>query len=558
MINRKINNIDVMIDERNAALYIDTQNKVDFKYGNIDEILNFFYNKTYSPLSVYFELTNCCNFNCPFCYINIPKEKKVFLDTKSLLENIDYLTDNGMLFATLSDGECLLHKDFNIIYEYLCKKGILVNILTNGSLIDNEKIKLFKKYKPFKVEISIYGKDNVTYYNNTIQDHIGFENIINNCKKLQDNNINVICKMPINNITSNSFFDVLYFTKKNDIPFYYSDELFNKYSGEDNKQYLIKGSSKVKDFIKNNNLSYMSNLDLNYCGEKKCFDCKAGKYSMIISYDNYIYPCFEFRQIKNARFKIDGNFKQALAKMIEYINLYKNNIISKCDNCLNYSICQDCVINFIKNEFNCDIYTELRNNILDYKKETKLNMKNKYDTKELECERLVLKKGTSEDCIKVYEYDMLKCRGVGGINVLEKSLNKIDFIGSDSEKYYDECIKNRMYDWYVYLKDGTPIGNVVADREDNSINSIELSFNMHPNYWRKGYMTEAVKCIINYLLDNYYDNIIIGYDTGNVRSKSFIEKLGFNYYKTIKNVYEKNGIMIDTTLLIMNKNDWNL
>ena len=71
-------------------------------------------------------------------------------------------------------------------------------------------------------------------------------------------------------------------------------------------------------------------------------------------------------------------------------------------------------------------------------------------------------------------------------------------------------------------------------------------------------MTEAVKCIINYLLDNYYDNIIIGYDTGNVRSKSFIEKLGFNYYKTIKNVYEKNGIMIDTTLLIMNKNDWNL
>ena len=56
MINRKINNIDVMIDERNAALYIDTQNKVDFKYGNIDEILNFFYNKTYSPLSVYFDV----------------------------------------------------------------------------------------------------------------------------------------------------------------------------------------------------------------------------------------------------------------------------------------------------------------------------------------------------------------------------------------------------------------------------------------------------------------------------------------------------------------------
>ena len=69
-------------------------------------------------------------------------------------------------------------------------------------------------------------------------------------------------------------------------------------------------------------------------------------------------------------------------------------------------------------------------------------------------------------------------------------------------------------------------------------------------------MTEAVRCIIDYLLDNYYDNIIISYDTGNIKSKSFIEKLGFNYYKTIKNAYEKNGIMIDTTLLIMNKDDW--
>ena len=96
--------------------------------------------------------------------------------------------------------------------------------MRKAATVQIQKIKLFKKYKPFKVEISIYGKDNVTYYNNTIQDHIGFENIINNCKKLQDNNINVICKMPINNITSNSFFDVLYFTKK----IYYSIYIISK------------------------------------------------------------------------------------------------------------------------------------------------------------------------------------------------------------------------------------------------------------------------------------------------------------------------------------------
>lgn len=183
-------------------------------------------------------------------------------------------------------------------------------------------------------------------------------------------------------------------------------------------------------------------------------------------------------------------------------------------------------------------------------------MLNKYETTELKTNRLILKKGTSEDCVKVYEYDMLKCRGVGGIDIIEKSLSKIDFIGNDNKKYYEQCKTNKMYDWYIYLNDGTPIGNIVADREDDNINSIELSFNMHPNYWRKGYMTEAIKCIISYLLDNYYDNIVIGYETGNIKSKSFVEKLGFRYYKTINNVYEKNGINIDVNLLIMNKKDW--
>ena len=194
---------------------------------------------------------------------------------------------------------------------------------------------------------------------------------------------------------------------------------FDEFAKENNIMYFLSGGSclgavRHQDFIPWDD-------DIDVCMLRKDYDKLIAlvkdnryrdterKYKFLLPLDdNYIYPCFEFRQIKNARFKIDGNFKQALAKMIEYINLYKNNIISKCDNCLNYSICQDCVINFIKNEFNCDIYTELRNNILDYKKETKLNMKNKYDTKELECERLVLKKGTSEDCIKVYEYDMLK------------------------------------------------------------------------------------------------------------------------------------------------------
>lgn len=191
----------------------------------------------------------------------------------------------------------------------------------------------------------------------------------------------------------------------------------------------------------------------------------------------------------------------------------------------------------------------------------KLNNENKeliakYETKTLFTKRLELKKGTSSDCIKIYEYDMLKCRGIAGEEVLVKSEKPVNFIGNNQEDYYQECAKNKMFDWYVYLKDKTPIANITADRQIDSINSVELAFNMHPNYWRKGYMQEAVTEVINYLFDFGYENIIVSYDTGNIKSKSFAEKLGFKKYQVLKNTYQKNGVEIDTTLMILSKEEW--
>ena len=52
-----------------------------------------------------------------------------------------------------------------------------------------------------------------------------------------------------------------------------------------------------------------------------------------------------------------------------------------------------------------------------------------YDTVTLTTDRLILGKGTSKDCIKIYEYDLLKCRGIAGEEILVKSEEPIDFIG---------------------------------------------------------------------------------------------------------------------------------
>ena len=169
-----------------------------------------------------------------------------------------------------------------------------------------------------------------------------------------------------------------------------------------------------------------------------------------------------------------------------------------------------------------------------------------YITPKLETERLILKRGTVEDYKKVYEYDFRKLRDIAGEFKFEKQ---------DPAEIEDFAISTEgTYDFIVYLKETKePIANITADREDSSINSIELAFNTHPTYWRKGYTTEALIAVMNFLFEKGYDNIICGYDEGNIKSKNLGQKLGFIPYKTIKNAWEKNSVSITTYITILSK-----
>ena len=110
------------------------------------------------------------------------------------------------------------------------------------------------------------------------------------------------------------------------------------------------------------------------------------------------------------------------------------------------------------------------------------------------------------------------------------------------------------YDFILYLKDsGIPIGNITADRENSKYNSIELAYNMHPSYWRKGYTMEALVEIMKFLFNQGYDNIISGYSEGNIASKSLAEKMGFEPLETKYAAWEKNGIKINDYDTIISK-----
>ena len=68
-----------------------------------------------------------------------------------------------MLYLLLTGGEPFLWPDFWELYMYLSKKGFLISINSNGSLIDEGVIEQLKERPPIRINITLYGASNATY-----------------------------------------------------------------------------------------------------------------------------------------------------------------------------------------------------------------------------------------------------------------------------------------------------------------------------------------------------------------------------------------------------------
>ena len=122
--------------------------------------------REFVPIDILFELTGRCNFNCEMCYVHTLDTIKALheeLDTDTWIELFDMAISAGMLFATLSGGECLLRRDFEDLYLHLYTHGVRIRINTNGFLLNEQRINFLKAYRPEAIQISLYGTNDEEY-----------------------------------------------------------------------------------------------------------------------------------------------------------------------------------------------------------------------------------------------------------------------------------------------------------------------------------------------------------------------------------------------------------
>ncbi len=120
------------------------------------------------PLAGTFELSPVCNFSCKMCYVRktmgqIQAEGKRLRTAREWLELARECKEAGMLFLLLTGGEPFLYPGFKELYIQLHKMGFIININTNGTMIDEATVAWLKEYAPSRINITLYGASEETY-----------------------------------------------------------------------------------------------------------------------------------------------------------------------------------------------------------------------------------------------------------------------------------------------------------------------------------------------------------------------------------------------------------
>lgn len=166
---------------------------------------------------------------------------------------------------------------------------------------------------------------------------------------------------------------------------------------------------------------------------------------------------------------------------------------------------------------------------------------NNKGTIKLETERLILRRGTKEDSLQVYENygkDVLVSKYVvwNKHKTVEDAINLME----KWEKSYDEL---SSYKWLVIEKKSNEIiGSITAVKVDDINKTIALGYCYGSKWWNKGYATEALRRVIKFFFEEVnVETIYANHLTDNIASGIVMKKAGMVFEGTLRNrMIDKN------------------
>ena len=299
------------------------------------------------PLSVHWAITSSCNLRCTHCYMD---KNATYVSLESALEIIEFLKGKEFLIVTLSGGEYITHPNFKEIYLALKRAGMLINIFTNGTAFNDEIIDMLGKYKPNKIELSIYGHDNDSFYKTTGVKH-GYKLFENNIKKLKDLGINVLIKAPITKKNCSNLDKFINIAENNKTEYKFGTFVFPMLNGD---KITLNERLDAEEII-NIEFGDKDNLELfKKLVDKKGFKqvefddkCSSCLNNFVLNSDNSFSYCGMMIEPK-FKFTNREEIEQAYINVIDYRDKVKKMYYgSPCSSCKMASYCPGCPAHLI-------------------------------------------------------------------------------------------------------------------------------------------------------------------------------------------------------------------
>ena len=166
-------------------------------FYHTDKIQSYKDGKRPFPTTVEIDLTNNCNHKCSFCFYadSIGRGGMPTFETKILKERIREMKELGVRGISFTGGgEPMLHPDFLDIVKFAKEQGLDIGLITNGSAINEKKVKDLNNYLTW-IRVSMAGGDPESYQK--VQGVNQFQKVIDNLKLLNDKKLELNGKLNI-------------------------------------------------------------------------------------------------------------------------------------------------------------------------------------------------------------------------------------------------------------------------------------------------------------------------------------------------------------------------
>lgn len=300
------------------------------------------------PINGCFELTPLCNLDCRMCYVHLDScsySRKDLLSTETWKSLMIQAHKAGMRSAMLTGGECLTYPAFDELYLFLYSMGVRIDVLSNGLLLDEERIQFFIQHRPQCIKVSLYGSCDDAY--ERVTGHRAFNVVYHNLQMMRDAGLPVYISITPSRFMQDDLTNLIETVESLNIRYEINARLFPPRTNTGRKvedltldQYVALYRLRLKYNDKNPAPVDLTELpDEKRDGtEKRGLRCGAGRSSFAIKYDGGLCPCVSLEEYSVSA--VEHGFMEAWKRINKYAVNYP--VPCECDGCAYSPVCLHC------------------------------------------------------------------------------------------------------------------------------------------------------------------------------------------------------------------------